>query len=42
MAASCRELSEITTRWPVAVDTQKRAKMLAQFWRGFHNGGMVV
>jgi hypothetical protein len=23
----------------VAVDPQKRAKMLAQFRRGFHNGG---
>jgi hypothetical protein len=26
----------------VAVDPQKRAKMLAQFRRGFHNGGRVV
>jgi predicted TIM-barrel fold metal-dependent hydrolase len=26
----------------VAVDPQKRAKMLAQFRRRFHNGGMVV
>jgi hypothetical protein len=27
---------------PVTVDLQKQAKTLAQFWRGFHNGGMVV
>jgi hypothetical protein len=26
----------------VAVDRQKRAKMLAQLGRRFHNGGMVV
>jgi hypothetical protein len=26
----------------VAVDPQKRAKMLAQFRRGFHNGGVIV
>jgi len=28
--------------WPVAVDLQKQAKTLAQFWRRFHNGGIVV
>jgi hypothetical protein len=27
---------------PVAVDPQKRAKMLAQLRRGFHNDGLVV
>jgi hypothetical protein len=27
---------------PVAVDPQKQAKMLAQFWRRFHNGGIAV
>jgi hypothetical protein len=26
----------------VAVDPQKRAIMLAQLLRGFHNGGMIV
>ena len=26
----------------VAVDRQKQAKMLAQFWRRFHNGGIAV
>jgi hypothetical protein len=25
-----------------AVDPQKQAKMLAQFWRRFHNGGIAV
>jgi len=26
----------------VAVDPQKQAKMLAQFWRRFHNDGIAV
>jgi len=27
---------------PATVDPQKLAKMLAQFWRRFHNGGIAV
>jgi hypothetical protein len=30
------------SRCPVAVDQQKQAKMLAQFWCRFHNGGIAV
>lgn len=28
--------------YSAAVDPQKQAKMLAQFWRRFHNGGIAV